>query len=170
MAAPPFLGAIWAQTRSGVIGKAGTMPWHLPEDLANFKSTTTGGAVIMGRGTWDSLPRTPLPGRQNIVLSRQRRMFPGAQVVPDLPAALALTGDLPAWIIGGGQVYAASLPFVTHAVITYLDGDFDGDTFAPALPAHWVITEAGPRRRSATGLNFQIIKYRNLKPQPLPTS
>ncbi len=133
--AQPCLGAIWAQTDAGIIGRDGTMPWRAPEDLAHFKTVTVGKPVIMGRRTWESFPPRfrPLPERTNIVISRSITggsaaplKRDGALWVPSLDAALTLAGDMPlvpndnqhpdsphqrvtAWIIGGGSVYAEAL-------------------------------------------------------------
>lgn len=127
------LGAIWAQTDAGVIGRAGDMPWRAPEDLAHFKAVTLGAPVIMGRRTWESFPPRfrPLPGRTNIVISRsvsEAEERDGALWVPSLDAALYAARDavgapveatpadtatdapaVDAWIIGGGSVYAEAL-------------------------------------------------------------
>lgn len=103
-----MLGMIWAQARGGVIGRDNDLPWHLPEDLAHFKKTTSGCPVIMGRRQWESLPERfrPLPNRRNIVLTRQAGYeAPGAEVVSDLPAALELVSGVDAWICGGGEIY-----------------------------------------------------------------
>ena len=132
--ATPRLGAIWAQTSAGVIGRDGTMPWYTPEDLAHFKAVTVGKPVIMGRCTWESFPLCfrPLPERTNIVISRSTPLDSkpverdGAFWLPSLDAALTLAGDMPlapniaqhsdslyqqvtAWIIGGGSIYAEAL-------------------------------------------------------------
>ena len=128
------LGAIWAQTDAGIIGRDGDMPWYAPEDLAHFKKVTLGAPVIMGRRTWESFPPRfrPLPGRTNIVISRsvaEAQERDGALWVPSLDAALyaardavgapvedtpadTVTADTPAvdaWILGGGSVYAEAL-------------------------------------------------------------
>ena len=120
----PLLGAIWAQTIDGVIGRNGTMPWHVPEDLKHFQEVTTGKPVIMGRRTWESLPDAykPLPGRTNIIVSRSVGAVEardGAIWVSSLDAALEVAhkaqeatgaGSLAdAWIIGGGVLYAEAL-------------------------------------------------------------
>ena len=123
------LGAIWAQTDAGIIGRHGDMPWRAPEDLAHFKAVTLGAPVIMGRRTWESFPPRfrPLPGRTNIVISRSvsdAEERDGALWVPSLDAALYAARDavgapvedtpadaaaVDAWIIGGGSVYAEAL-------------------------------------------------------------
>lgn len=135
---------IVARTRNGVIGRDNTMPWHLPEDLRYFKRVTMGKPVIMGRNTWESLGK-PLPGRDNIVITRNADYYAdGATVVNDLDTALLLADTLAAargadelMIIGGAQVYNEALPRVDRAYITEIDADIDGDTFFPPLAAEW---------------------------------
>lgn len=140
----PLLGAIWAQAENGIIGAKGTMPWHVPEDLAHFKRTTAGHPVIMGRATWNSFPEKfrPLPGRTNIVLStqaaaREQLREEGAVPVASLDEAIALAresaGGEEIWVIGGGKVYAQALSRLDVAVITKLDVSPEGDTAAPQL-------------------------------------
>ncbi len=105
---------IWAQSTSGVIGRGGGIPWRLPEDQARFKQLTLGHTVVMGRLTWESLPAglRPLPGRANVVLTRQPDYrADGAQVVSTIDAAL--TGA-ETWVIGGEQIYALTLPLATR--------------------------------------------------------
>lgn len=139
-----MLGMIWAQARGGVIGEAGDMPWHLPEDLAHFKRVTLGHPVVMGRRTWESFPERfrPLPGRDNIVITGNPEYeAPGARVVGSLDEALATArailaeGDADAtgeiWIIGGGRVYRDALPLADRLEITDIDLDASGDTTAP---------------------------------------
>lgn len=143
-----MLGLIWAQARGRVIGDGGTMPWDLPEDLAHFRRTTGGAAVVMGRRTWESLPPRfrPLPGRRNVVLSRRPGLeLPGAEVAGDLGEALARLGGADAWVIGGGHVYADALRLADRLVVTDLDLDVTGDTVAPAVDAGvWEQVSADP--------------------------
>lgn len=137
------LHLIVAHARNGVIGKENKLPWYLPEDLKNFKRTTLGKPVIMGRKTWESLGR-PLPGRRNIVITRQKDyVAEGATVVSDLQAAIEAVADAPvAFIMGGAQVYKEALPQVEVAHITYLNADFEGDAyFEPLNPNEWTLTE-----------------------------
>lgn len=140
------LGLIWAQTRDGVIGKAGDMPWRAPEDMAHFKSLTMGHPVVMGRRTWESIPPRfrPFEGRTNIVLTRDpdvtaQAEAAGALVFTDLDDALAAAADATGgelvWIVGGGALYESTADRADLAVVTVLDIEVpDGDTFAPALP------------------------------------
>jgi dihydrofolate reductase len=135
----PRITLIVARARNGVIGRAGTLPWRLPEDLAFFKRTTMGHPIVMGRRTWESIGR-PLPGRRNIVVSRQAGFVAaGAEVVPSLDEALCLcagAGEL--FVIGGAQLYGEALPRADRLIVTEIDADFDGDTHWPAPdPAHW---------------------------------
>ena len=159
-----MIGLIWAQTLDGVIGADGVMPWHLPEDLAHFRSVTRGGAVIMGRRTWDSLPERfrPLPNRRNVVITRQRDWAAeGASVAHTLEDALALTeGDL--WVIGGAEIYGLALPYADTLEVTEIDADITGDTFAPAITTEWTRVAADPTSgwlRSSTGLPFRFARY-----------
>ncbi len=137
------LHLIVAHARNGVIGKENKLPWYLPEDLKNFKRTTLGKPVIMGRKTWEPLGR-PLPGRRNIVITRQKDYAAeGATVVSSLDEALEAVKDAPvAFIMGGAQVYKEALPKVQVAHITYLNADFEGDAFfEPLSEDEWTLTE-----------------------------
>ncbi len=115
------VGLIWAQSASGVIGRAGAIPWRLPEDLAHFKNLTLGHTVVMGRRTWESLPARvrPLPGRRNVVLTRQADyMAQGAHVMSSLDEALS--GD-DVWVIGGAEIYVLALPHAARCEVTEVD-------------------------------------------------
>ena len=140
------LQLIFARARNGVIGRAGTLPWHLPPDLAHFRRTTIGAPVIMGRRTWASLPERfrPLPGRRNIVVTRDAgwRPQPDAQATVlragSIEQAVALCGPADvAWVIGGAELFAAALPLASGAVVTEIDADFDGDVQAPVFGPDW---------------------------------
>lgn len=162
-AKPAFVGMIWAQSRDGIIGDGSDMPWHLPEDLKHFKSTTMGAPVIMGRRTWDSLnPKfRPLPGRRNIVLSRSETDFPGAESATNLPDALAAVADEPAaWIIGGGRVYRDALSLADECVVTEIDIDVTVPVpvMAPDL-YDWVRVEDGPWQTSKNGLRYRFCTW-----------
>lgn len=162
------LHLIWAQSRNGVIGHNGTLPWHLPEDLAHFKRTTLGAPVIMGRKTWDSLPPRfrPLPGRLNIVVTRQADwQSDGALRAGSLAQACALCpADTDAWVIGGADIYAQALPLAHTAVVTEIDADYDGDAHAPTFGPGWAET-AREAQQSSTGLGFSFVTYQNNNPQ-----
>ena len=160
--APVRLNLIYARAANGVIGKDNQLPWHLPEDLAHFKRTTLGCPVIMGRKTWDSLPPKfrPLPGRLNIVVSRDPAFAAeGAAVAHSLEAARALCpAGSDAWVIGGAQIYAQALPLAHTVVVTEIARDFDGDAFAPTLGAEWRET-AREEHVAASGLPFAFVTY-----------
>jgi len=156
------LHLILARAANGVIGINGKMPWHLPEDLAHFKRTTLGAPVIMGRKTWDSLPAKfrPLPGRLNIVVTRQPDWrSEGALAAHSLSEAARLCpGDSDAWVIGGAELYAQALALADTAVVTEIDAVFEGDAFAPQFGADWTET-ARERGMSSNGLSFSFVRY-----------
>ncbi|MDR0276107.1 MAG: dihydrofolate reductase [Burkholderiaceae bacterium] len=160
------LNLIYARAANGVIGKGGALPWHLPEDMAHFKRLTAGCPVIMGRKTWDSLPARfrPLPGRVNIVVTRQSDWAqPGALRADSLPQALALCADAPeAWVIGGAQIYAAALPLAQRAVVTEIESHFEGDAYAPQLDARWRAT-ARQEQMATCGLRFAFATYEKVE-------
>ncbi len=142
------LALIAAVAANGVIGDGNRLPWRLPDDLRHFRALTTGHTVIMGRKTWESLAG-PLPGRQNIVVTRDPHYAAaGAEVAATLDAALALARlPPPAFCIGGGLLYRAALPRATLLYLTEIDRDFDGDaTFPPFDRAEWPQTHGEPRR------------------------
>lgn len=149
----PRIHLIVARARNGVIGNRGTLPWHLPEDLAHFKRTTMGHTVIMGRKTWDSIGR-PLPGRRNIVVTRNPHWHaPGAQAAASLEQALSMcaaplptpgaegaaAAETDVFIIGGAELYARALQGRVDTIfLTEIDADFEGDVRFPALdPRRW---------------------------------
>ncbi|MDQ6848936.1 MAG: dihydrofolate reductase [Actinomycetota bacterium] len=153
------LGLIWAQAANGVIGRDNTVPWHLPEDLAHFRAVTAGATVVMGRRTWQSLPARfrPLPGRRNVVLTRDRSFADdGAVIVHDLTDALR---DPDVWVIGGAAVYAEALPVADRAEITELRESFDGDVYAPDLGTGWRLASAGKWQLSSSGLHYRFLQW-----------
>jgi dihydrofolate reductase len=165
----PSVGLVWAEAEGGVIGRDGGMPWHVPEDLAHFKRVTLGAPVIMGRKTWDSLdPRfRPLPGRRNIVVTRQPDWrADGAEVAASAESALALAADAEqVWVIGGAELFRAVIGIADRLEVTELrhaDGAFrpaEGDVLAPAIPAGF---EAAPadEQTSGSGIRYRFVSYR----------
>jgi dihydrofolate reductase len=155
------LGLIWAQSTSGVIGRDGDIPWQVPEDLIRFKEVTLGHTVVMGRRTWDSLPARfrPLPGRKNVVLTRQTEFVAaGATVVCRLDDALT---DPDTWVIGGEQIYALALPRASRCEVTEIDIDLprdDGDAVAPVLDETWAETP-GEWQTSSAGVRYRFRSY-----------
>jgi dihydrofolate reductase len=154
---------IFARAANGVIGMAGTMPWHLPEDLAHFKRTTLGCPVIMGRKTWESIPAKfrPLPGRLNVVVTRQLDwQATGAHLAHSLPEAFDLCTDAPdAWVMGGADIYAQALPLACSAVVTEIDAEFDGDAFAPQFGPEWQELRRDSHV-SVTGLHYSFVTFK----------
>jgi dihydrofolate reductase len=132
MAAPVTLEIVVAVARNGVIGRGNELPWRLPSDLAHFKRVTLGHPILMGRRTWDSLGR-PLPGRRNVVLTRQASQeFAGAESVPSIDDALARIGEGRLMVIGGAELYRLALPRVSVMHLTQVHADVDGDVSFPA--------------------------------------
>jgi dihydrofolate reductase len=152
---------IWAQSTSGIIGRAGGIPWQLPEDMARFKALTMGHTVVMGRRTWESLPVKfrPLPGRRNVVLTQQSDFTAdGATVARSLDEALT---EPDTWVVGGEQIYTAAMPRATRCEVTEVEIDLrreDGDIVAPVLDETWVGT-TGQWETSRTGLRYRFHTY-----------
>ncbi|GEE02538.1 dihydrofolate reductase [Gordonia spumicola] len=158
------IALVWAQDRVGAIGRANTIPWRVPEDMARFKELTGDGAVVMGRKTWESLPEKfrPLPGRRNVVITRSASYdAPGAEVVAGLDAALDLVGGV-ATVMGGGEIYAAAMTHATELRITEIDLLVEGaDAFAPEIdPAVWEASSTGDWLYSRTGTLYRFVDYR----------
>lgn len=156
----PRIYLVAAVAANGVIGAKGGMPWHLPEDLRHFKALTLGHPVIMGRRTWESIGK-PLPGRENIVVSRRAGFdAPGASVASSLGAALALcAGEAVVFVIGGGELYREALPLAHGLVLTEIQRDYEGDTRFPDWDrAPWRETQRKPQA-AADGLRFDFVLY-----------
>ena len=156
------LKLIYARSRNGVIGRDGQLPWHLPADLAHFKQTTLGQAVVMGRKTWDSLPERfrPLPGRTNIVITRQTDWHaPGALVAHSLEQAMSLCpAPGPLWVIGGAEIYAQALPLASTVVVTEIDVEVQGDAHAPKLGTEWK-EMSRLLQQNEDGLSYSFVIY-----------
>jgi dihydrofolate reductase len=162
-----------AVASNGVIGRGGQLPWHLPEDLAHFKQLTAGSPVIMGRRTWESLPARfkPLPGRTNIVVTRERAWSaPGALVASSLEQAIVLGCSKAAvgqrvFVIGGAELYAQALPIADELELTEIDAPFDGDTRFVS----WDRTEFAVLRREhhraapPNDFDFDFVTYRRTR-------
>ena len=149
-----------AVASNGVIGARGKLPWRLPEDLRHFRELTLGHPVIMGRKTWESLGK-PLPGRENIVLTRAHGYdAPGAHVAASLEAALALcAGEPVAFVIGGTELYAAALPLADAMVLTEIGRDYAGDARFPEFDrAAWRETQRKPQT-GRDGVRFDFVLY-----------
>lgn len=156
-----LLTLIVARARNGVIGRDNTLPWRLPEDLAHFKRTTMGAPVIMGRKTWESIGR-PLPGRRNIVVSRNAGLrLEGAEVAGSLEDALRLcVGVEQVFLIGGAQLYAEALPSADRLIVTEIDADIEGDAYFPQIdPQRWSVTERERHHSEANGFDYAFVTY-----------
>jgi len=159
-AAAPVLTLVVAYARNRVIGRDNALPWKLPGDLAHFKRTTLGHPIVMGRKTWESLGR-PLPGRRNIVISRDAGYVAGgAEVVGSLPAALAACADVAqVCVIGGAQIYAAALPLADRIVATEVQADVQGDAWFPELPAGAWREVSRQGQPGENGYEYDFVEY-----------
>ena len=139
----PRITLVVARSLNGVIGRDGSLPWHIPADLRRFKAITMGTAMVMGRRTFDSLPGI-LPGRRHIVLTRDRNwQADGAEVAHSAEEAIELAGDDPVSVIGGADVFALFLPRAGRIELTEVLDDTQGDTVMPdpREAADWTETE-----------------------------
>jgi len=159
------IAAIVAMNEARVIGRAGQLPWHIPEDLKRFKKLTMGSPVIMGRKTFESLPAVarPLPGRLNIIITRNRDFIaPEGVLVVDSPAKgvelAKKTAPLKdtAWIIGGAEIYGASMPFVDEIFLTKVPGQEPGDAYFPPFEESFDLLE----NELGVGCSFQLYRRR----------
>lgn len=162
------LDMIVAVAQNGVIGLDGDMPWHVPEDLKHFKATTQGSPVLMGRRTWESLPRRPLPNRVNLVMTRDADLSAeGAIIVHDLAdVSQALTTHAPdalnCFVMGGATLYKALYDQARYLWLTRLEITPEGDTWFD-LPEHkgFELVSRGPVQHSVSGVSFTIEQWQN---------
>lgn len=154
---------LWAQDRTGAIGRENTIPWRVPEDVRRFRELTGAAPVVMGRKTWESLPERfrPLPGRRNVVISRSAGyVADGAEVLASVTDALdAIAGAVT--VIGGGEIYEMTMPLATHLRVTEIDVLVDGaDAFAPDIDEYtWDLDTAGEWLTSTTGTRYRFLDY-----------
>jgi dihydrofolate reductase len=153
-----------AIARNGVIGRNGTLPWRLPEDLARFKALTMGYAVVMGRKTWESLPDRvrPLPGRRNVVVSRNPAWEAhGAERAGSLAEALRLLeGEERVYVIGGAELYAAALPLADELALTEIEAEVEGDTHFPVWNRASFQEVSREEGVAENGTRFAFVTYR----------
>lgn len=155
------ISLIVAMDRKRGIGIANQLPWKLPEDLAHFKRTTTGHAIIMGRKTFDSIGR-PLPGRRSIVVTRNPDWrHEGTQVAATPEQACALARhEQEAFIIGGAEIFEQTIALADRMIVTEIDAEFDCDTFFPQVDqASWQETSRESLHSAASGLDYAIVTY-----------
>lgn len=158
-----MISLVVAVSRNGVIGRAGGLPWHISSDLKRFREITMGKPIIMGRKTWESLPKKPLPGRRNIVITRQADYrATGADVVTSAEAARALCGAEPETaVIGGGEIYRMFWPLADRLYLTEVDIEIDGDTrFPEVVAAEWIehsreVHDRGPN--DSAGFTLRVL-------------
>ena len=156
----PRVYLVAAVAANGIIGADGKLPWHIPEELRHFKRLTLGHPVIMGRRTWESL-KGPLPGRENIVVTRTPGYeAPGAAVATSLSGALALCiGEPVVFVIGGTRLFEEALPLAAGMVLTEIRRDYEGDTWFPAWDrSQWRESQREPHT-AADGTKFDFVLY-----------
>jgi dihydrofolate reductase len=157
------ISIIVAMSENSVIGLNNQLPWHISEDLKNFRKTTLNHCVIMGRKTYESIGK-PLKDRRNIVISRSKSLLiDGVEVVNSLDKAISIVDDSSEiFIIGGEQIYTISLPIATHLYVTKVNGDYNGDAFFP----DYIQDEWNEISRedliSESNLKFSFLKYEKI--------
>ncbi|MGL4229728.1 MAG: dihydrofolate reductase [Casimicrobium sp.] len=161
----PRLALIAAVSRNGIIGKNGTLPWHLSADLKHFKALTTGKRIVMGRRTWESFPK-PLPNREHVVVTSRALDVPeGAVCVRTLSQALALANPTdPVFVIGGNSLYEEAIALVDDLYLTEIDADVDGDTKFPLWDRAAFVemnreTHQGSLAKDASPTQFDFVHY-----------
>ncbi|MEC4727266.1 type 3 dihydrofolate reductase [Shewanella sp. D64] len=153
------IALIAAMANNRVIGKDNQMPWHLPEDLRHFKVMTLGKPIVMGRKTFDSIGR-PLPGRHNIVISRQEELaIEGTTCVTSFEAAMEAAGDIEELVvIGGGQLYRTTLALADKLYLTEINLNVDGDTYFPEWDDGTWLKVGSKSAISDKGLGYRFIE------------
>lgn len=154
-----MISLIVATGKNRVIGLNNEMPWHLPADLAYFKKTTTGHAVVMGRKTFQSIGR-PLPNRLNLILTTDK-MFQasGCQVVHSVKEVLEFGENQELFVIGGAEIYQQFLPYANKVYLTYIHESFQGDTFFPELTEEWElqsVEDHAPDEKNHYAYEFRV--------------
>ena len=162
----PNLSIIVAIAQNGAIGKDNDLLWHLGSDLKRFKKLTTGHPVVMGRRTWDSLPKKPLPNRRNIVVTLDDVEFPDCETVHSIEAAMELVKDEDeAFVMGGATMYRLFMPFADRLYITRIMSDFTADVFFPTIKdEEWALVDNVYIRKdekNAYNLFFQLLMRKN---------
>lgn len=154
---------IAAITRDRALGRGGDMIYHISADLRRFKKLTTGHPLVMGRRTFESFPNGPLPGRRNLVVTRDAAYgLDGIETYGSLLEAIEACGDAEPMVIGGGQIYSQAMTLADRLLITEIDAESpDADTFFPEIsPDEWVITEESePMTDPASGVSFRYVTY-----------
>lgn len=159
----PNLSIIVAIAQNNAIGKDNDLLWHISDDLRRFKSLTSGHPVIMGRNTWNSLPRRPLPKRRNIVLTHDHSFADeGAEVAHSMQAALDMVAfEEESFIIGGAEIYRQFLPLVGKIYVTWVWKDFEADAFFPVidLSRFAIVADSGKMIDPGSSLQYSYVEY-----------
>jgi len=157
------IALVVAMAENQVIGKGGTLPWRIPEDMKWFREITMGKPCIMGRKTWESLPKKPLPGRINIVVTRDPDYkADGASIAMSFDDAVAVamrqtTEEIA--VLGGAQIYAEAMKRADRIYLTRVHKTFDGDAFFPAIDERvWQATQRVAPQMSSSGLTFDVVE------------
>ncbi|MDE2111437.1 MAG: dihydrofolate reductase [Alphaproteobacteria bacterium] len=162
------ISLILARADNGVIGSKGALPWRLPDDMRRFKALTMGKPCIMGRKTWESLPKRPLPGRTNIVVTRNAAFAAeGAAVAQSFDAALAIArkeNPSEIMVIGGAEIYAAALPRAGRIHLTEIHAVFDGDARMPAFDKKIWRETAREDHAAADGVAYSYVTLEHILP------
>lgn len=161
-----MISLIAAMDNNRLIGKDNDLPWHLPADLQHFKAITMSKPILMGRKTYDSIGR-PLPGRQNIVLTRGDAEIEGVTVVNSIDEAIAAAADAEeVMVIGGSSIYELVLPKVQRMYLSFVDGEFDGDAWFPEFDeSEWEIIEEitqAPDEKNAHACQFVTYQRKSI--------
>ncbi|MBR6027076.1 MAG: dihydrofolate reductase [Neisseriaceae bacterium] len=153
-----------AVSKNLCIGKNNTLPWHIPEDFAFFKQYTMGKTIVMGRKTWDSLPKKPLPQRRNIVITRQDNLhLAGAECVSSLDDAIELLKDEDEIIIiGGEKIYKQFIEKATDLYLTEVDISIDGDAYFPNFDRNKWQVISHQSNRSIKNIDFAFVHYQRV--------
>jgi dihydrofolate reductase len=153
------ISLVLAMADNGVIGKDGALPWRIADDMRRFKALTLGKPCIMGRRTWESLPKKPLPGRANIVVTRDRSFHAeGAVVAHSLDEAIVRAGGVPEiCVIGGVDIYRAALPHASLVHLTQVHGNVEGDTRMPPFDRDIWRETAREDRETPEGLRYSYV-------------
>ncbi len=159
-----MISMIWSMDRNGVIGRDNRMPWHLPADLAYFKSKTLGHTVIMGRKTYESIGR-PLPGRKNVIITRDvNYRADGCSICNSIEEALKLGLEEEVFIIGGADIYGKFLPFADKLYITFIEDTFEGDAFFPSVDfEQWeLVSRKQGERNEKNPYDYYFTEYKRI--------
>ncbi|MBP6115246.1 MAG: dihydrofolate reductase [Neisseriaceae bacterium] len=166
MSTPQRITLVVGMASNNVIGVNNTLPWHIPEDLKHFKAVTLGKPIIMGRKTWESLPFKPLPGRRNLVISRQADYIDASMAQTEshnsLAAALAACDEAEVCVMGGAQIYAQAMAVATDLQVTHIDLDIEGDAFFPDIDHDLWRVASLEKHVTDDGIRYAFVHYQRM--------